>query len=84
MLTDVGSNIGIHARFLYEPELYPGQNYSKLFFDKYFPEIHRIKRKDICMVGFEPNPKHRKRLKRLQSYYQSFGLRAHWFFAGVG
>ena len=80
----MGSNIGIHARFLFEPELYPKQKYTKTFFDAYFPLTDRIKRKDICVVGFEPNPKHRKRLQRLQSYYQSLGLRVHWFAAGVG
>ena len=81
---DVGSNIGIHARFLFEPELYPQQQYSALFFDKYFPKTGRVKRKDVCVVGFEPNPKHRPRLQRLQSYYRSLGLQVFWFFAGVG
>lgn len=84
MHADVGSNIGIHARFLYEPDLYPKQQYSTLFFDKYFPKADRINRKDVCVVGFEPNPKHRSRLKKLQSYYGKMGLRVFWFFAGVG
>lgn len=81
---DLGSNIGIHARFLFEPELYPNQKYTSLFFDAYFPRENRIKRSDICVVGFEPNPNHRKRLERLQQYYTSKGLRCYWIFAGVG
>lgn len=37
--SDVGSNIGMHARFLFEPELYPEQKYTNMFFDKYFPKV---------------------------------------------
>ena len=78
---DMGSNIGLHVRFLYEPQLYPKQAYSKVVFDKHFPILRN--RTDICTVGFEPNSAHKLRLNNLQHYYSQWGIRTHWFNAAI-
>ena len=65
----------MHARFLYEPSLYPQQEYTQKIFDKYFPRNSDMTsvsaRQDICSIGFEPNPHHKSRLQLLQAYYHS-------------
>lgn len=59
---DVGSNIGVQVRKLFQPELYPDATISTLF-DANFGE-DRVRRKDfVCSVGFEPNPHHTKILQ---------------------
>ena len=71
-----GSNIGMHVRFLLEPHLYPKQEYSSKVFDHYFPRMSLKSggvRSDVCAVGFEPNPLHKRRLQLLGSYYRSRG-----------
>jgi hypothetical protein len=47
-------------------------------FDQYFPKEIDLKsglgvRKDVCSIGFEPNPNHRSRLQLLQGYYNAQG-----------
>ena len=65
---DVGSNIGVQVRKLYEPEKYPKAPFLKLF-DKYFGSLskrrqHQPQMADtVCAVGFEPNPHHTKILR---------------------
>ena len=63
---DVGGNIGVHARFLFEPELYRHSSYLPIF-DRAFPANRD--RSDICVFGFEPNRRHRTRLDRLAAAY---------------
>ena len=62
---DVGSNVGIQIRKLYEPSKYEGAKIHPVF-DKYFHR--RIQSLNsslpyICAVGFEPNPNHENKLK---------------------
>jgi hypothetical protein len=63
---DVGANIGMHTRFLFEPERYPipanpptyqyAHDYAAIF-DKHFsPRKTNETKKDYCSIGFEPNP----------------------------
>ena len=65
MYLDVGTNIGIQIRKLYQPKLYKDAQIHPVF-EKYF---HRkIDNLDaslpyICAVGFEPNPHHEEALK---------------------
>lgn len=68
---DVGTNVGIQIRKLYEPHLYPrGKILPK--FDHYFGnETNRPGR--ICAFGFEPNPRHAQRLIDLEASYRSMG-----------
>jgi hypothetical protein len=81
---DVGSNIGVQVRKLFQPELYPG---AKILphFEQYFgsPEFRRRNDSGVCAIGFEANPSHSKRLKRLEKCYQEMGWRVHFFAPGV-
>lgn len=74
---DVGSNVGVQIRKLYEPERYPGAPVLEIF-DEIFGK-DRQNRTDICAVGFEPNPYHIERLKALENAYQTKGWRVKIF-----
>ena len=54
---DVGTNIGIQIRKLFEPDLYPNAKIHKIF-NKYFGKINTRLHSGLCAVGFEPNPNH--------------------------
>lgn len=78
---DVGSNIGIHVRFLFEPKNYPKSKFAGQIFDRFF--MKNRDRKDICAFGFEPNPAHVDRLDHLSAHLKSKGHRAYFFHGGV-
>ena len=59
---DVGTNIGVQIRKLFEPDLYPNATVHQLF-NKYFGDINERTAHGICAVGFEPNPSHTSLLK---------------------
>ena len=62
---DVGSNVGIQIRKLYEPSKYVGATIHPVF-DKYFHRNIQSLNSSlpyICAVGFEPNPHHESKLK---------------------
>ena len=59
---DVGTNVGIQIRKLFEPDLYPNASIHQVF-DRYFGNIEKRTRDGICAVGFEPNPSHTTILK---------------------
>ena len=70
---DVGSNIGVQVRKLYQPELYPGAEVLPVF-DNSFGNIYQRRNLSnklcpsddcnyICAVGFEPNSHHTEYLK---------------------
>ncbi|KAL7540407.1 hypothetical protein ACHAXR_012047 [Thalassiosira sp. AJA248-18] len=81
---DVGSNIGMHARFLLEPSLYPKAWIARKFFVAHFgPEDLRDNR-DFCVFGFEPNPSHIKRHGEMRDAYSAMGWRYHYLPVGVG
>ena len=64
---DLGSNMGVQIRKLYEPWLYPN---AKLlaYYDRLFGKITKgYRREDVCAFGFEANPKHIKRLRYIES-----------------
>ena len=62
---DVGTNIGVQIRKLFEPELYPTQNVSiHQVFDTYFGSLEQRTKAGVCAVGFEPNPNHTMYLER--------------------
>ena len=64
---DIGSNIGVQVRKLFEPSRYPGAAILPLF-DHYFgPDRHL--RKGLCAIGVEMNPKHTTRLSTLEQHY---------------
>ena len=79
---DVGSNIGVQVRKLYEPRKYPDA-YVHEIFDSYFGPIEDRENEDnpetVCAVGFEPNPHHKKYLERVESSYNKCGWRVKFF-----
>jgi hypothetical protein len=81
---DVGSNIGIQVRKLFQPELYPKAKIVR-HFDAVFgsPEFRKQKDSGICVFGFEANPKHTPRLKALEKCYNTMGWRVHFFAPGA-
>ena len=82
--SDVGSNIGIQVRKLSEPQRYPNAKVLTIF-DKVFGTIdHRKKEnhlngKRICVIGFEPNPKHTRYLKEVEANYNNCGYKVKFF-----
>ena len=64
---DVGSNIGVQVRKLFEPQLYPGAPVLALF-DAYFGTDRSGR---VCAIGIEMNPVHTARLKRLEDHYRT-------------
>ena len=78
---DVGANIGVHARFLFEPDQYPEATMARGWFDDAFG-VDRDPR-DMCVFSFEPNPKHKERLEGLAKAYAAMGWRYYPIFAGV-
>lgn len=82
---DVGSNIAMHVRFLYEPELYkPRHPYDDIFDQEFGVERSKAPDGTYCAIGFEPNPAHRDRHQKLAEAYARMGWRYRAFFAGAG
>jgi hypothetical protein len=79
---DIGANIGMHSRFLFEQNKYPNNGYSKNMFNIYFPNV--LNRSDICVIGFEANPLHRKRLDQIEAYYSKMNYKVKYFTIGAG
>ena len=77
---DVGSNIGIQVRKLFEPEKYPNSGALPVY-DKLFGNIKERRNenhdhgKRICAVGFEPNPAHTQYLKDVEEKYNKCGYK---------
>lgn len=81
---DVGSNIGVHARFIYEPKKYLAVNHEvqQLFTDHFGDRFSRDPR-DVCVFAFEPNPAHKERHQMVKKAYEAFGIRYHPISAGA-
>ena len=78
---DVGSNIGMQVRKLFEPEKYPDAKVHSIFNKNFGPIEDRRKAyketgRVVCAVGFEPNYRHSQYLKELERRYDSCGWRA--------
>ena len=87
---DMGSNIGIQIRFeiesstelinlnnlrkLFEPQHFPGAPVLGLF-DRFFGTFESRDPKEVCAVGWEPNPTHSEHLKGLEAAYNKCGWR---------
>jgi len=77
---DVGSNIGVQVRKMYEPEKYPGATVLPLFkFQFGQPDARRVPNSGICALGLEPNPEHYGRLKVLEEAYVKRGWHVHFY-----
>jgi len=80
---DVGANIGMHARFLFQPDLYkPKHPYSEIF-DTEFGVKRTQDPWKLCVLAFEPNPKHRERHQKLATAYARQGWKYRVFYAAV-
>ena len=82
---DVGSNIGVQVRKLFEPEKYADASVHSIF-NKYFGSIEERRKayaenngKIVCAVGFEPNSHHTKYLKEVESSYNKCGWNVKFF-----
>ena len=58
---DVGTNIGVQIRKLFEPHKYPGAEVLPIFANLFGPQ-----RCKVCAIGIEPNPRHTLRLNMLK------------------
>jgi hypothetical protein len=64
---DIGSNIGVQIRKLYEPHLFLNSSILPYFYQWFGRADHR---KQVCSLGVEANDEHTPRLLELQSAYQ--------------
>jgi hypothetical protein len=60
---DMGTNIGVQIRKLYEPQFYPDSLVFPLF-----ARVFGSNTKEVCAVGFEANPVHDNYLKDFERY----------------
>lgn len=78
---DIGSNVGVQIRKLYEPEKYSGATILS-FFDEFFGDATSRARPSsetgLCAIGFEANPEHVPRLREIERIYQSKGWKVHF------
>ena len=75
---DVGSNVGIQIRKLFEPSTYPDAAVHSIFNLNFGTFEHRLKEgkeKKVCAVGFEPNFQHTADLVKLEKTYSQCGWR---------
>lgn len=81
---DVGANIGVHGRFIYEPKKYVdvSPEVQQLFTDHFGDRFSRDPR-DICVFAFEPNPAHKERHQMVKKAYEAVGIRYHPISAGA-
>ena len=70
---DVGSNIGMHTRFLYEPQKYPQATIARKVFEKHFGLESTRDNRAFCSFSFEPNPRHVARHEEMRQAYAAMG-----------
>ena len=81
---DVGTNIGVQIRKLFEPQKYP-EAYVNPLFDSMFGNLtQRLNLSQdgghmVCAIGFEPNSHHTNYLNEVESSYQSCGWKVKIF-----
>jgi Methyltransferase FkbM domain len=81
---DVGANIGVHARFLLEPEKYVKAKKAQTIFDTELgalaaePSGTGCDNRDICTFEIEPNPAHAAVHVRNTASYKAMGWCYHY------
>eukprot|EP01084_Bolivina_argentea_P285748 490082_1 len=78
---DLGSNIGVQTRKLFEPEKYPNSTVLS-HYDITFGSVTK-RRKNCCSFGFEANPKHFDRLHEIEQCYNKKGWRTKFYILAV-
>ena len=83
---DLGANIGVQVKKLFEPEMYMKAQDTLLMktlnlYNQEFgePSVRKRPNSGLCAFGFEPNPKHHARLRDLEQYYFELGWKVHFF-----
>jgi hypothetical protein len=69
---DVGANVGVHGRFLFEPDKYPNSLSSVQLFRNEYGEDSTRNNADYCVFEIEANPKHWKRLDTISNAYKTY------------
>lgn len=79
---DLGANIGVNVRKMYEPKKYLGDKLEP-YFQRHFggPGWRRApaEKNHICALGFEPNPALMERLGRIEKSYKENGWHVHFY-----
>jgi len=78
---DVGANVGVHGRFLFEPEKYQSSSHSVALFAKEYGKVRD--NRNYCVFEFEANSKHWPRLRQISDSYAQMGWRYHVIEAAV-
>ena len=78
---DIGSNVGVQVRKLFEPQRYPGAPVLQLF-EQLFGDV-RARRANVCAFGFEALPSHAPRLRQVESCHRRQGWRTQFIFRAV-
>ena len=71
---DVGTNVGVQLRKLYNPEKFPRAPVLPIFRD-----VFGDTRQQVCAVGFEPNSAHTSYLKTLNQWFARKNFQAFIF-----
>ena len=77
---DVGTNVGVQIRKLYEPQKYAGAGVLTTFDSVLGP----APRCGVCSIGFEPNPRHGQRLNEVERRLNAAGVGVVIFRAAAG
>jgi hypothetical protein len=81
VFVDIGANIGVHTRFLFESAFYPGPMQSKftpIFGEEVYRSLPSVEN-GICSFSIEANPLHEKRQHLLEKCYLARGHRVKVF-----
>jgi Methyltransferase FkbM domain len=70
---DVGANIGVHGRKVFDNSSYP------CIMQEYFDQYFGPNRSEVCVVGFEINPIHTLRLNTLTECYTRINRKMFYF-----
>jgi len=82
IFVDLGANIGVNVRKMFEPKKYLGDQLEP-YFQRHFggPGWRRApaEKSHICALAFEPNPQHMPRLKDIEKAYKKNGWQVHFY-----
>ena len=87
---DFGGHHGVQARKIFEQRRYAYANPKRMVspmyehWDATFGELRELWKKDVCVIGFEPNRHQEPRLRELAERYTARGWRTTYFVAGIG
>ena len=70
---DLGANIGVHGRFLFEPTQYPNATTAQRIFRQEWGDERD--NRDICVFAFEPNPSQHAKIQAKADAYAALGWR---------